>query len=289
MIKKNIDVSVLCANYNNAPYLNDFFESLLSSTVLPDEIIFIDDCSTDDSVVIVKYFQSKFHNLKLFCLSKNVGFANALNFGLNKISSNFTVRIDPDDIFHPERIERQINFLKSNPKIDILGSNITYFSRIISESIGSSNFPRNHKHIRDRYEKGYHGLVHGSIMIKTNILKDNRYNQETVPAEEYDLFSRLLKSGFLSYNLEESLTFVRIHNASASNNYPISTFEKISLLQKRYWGIEMSKYSFYRKYLMIYFYRKSLTNVLLKRYFFTLLSVILAPSLIINRIKKQFK
>ena len=84
MIKKNIGVSVLCANYNNAPYLNDFFESLLSSTVLPDEIIFIDDCSTDDSVVIVKYFQSKFHNLKLFCLSKNVGFANALNFGLNK-------------------------------------------------------------------------------------------------------------------------------------------------------------------------------------------------------------
>lgn len=287
MSKKNIPVSILCANYNNSPFLYDFFESILNSTVIPNEIIIVDDCSTDNSISIIQTYQAKFDNLRLFTLKKNIGFANALNFGLEKVATDYIVRIDPDDIFHTNRLKKQWEYLQENPKVDLVGSNVTYFSENVNNNVGSSNFPKDYHEIKSRYRQGYHGLVHGSVMIKSKILKEKRYFQDHVPAEEYDLFSRILTDGYVTSNLREELTFVRVHNSSATHNYPISTFKKICYLQQKHWGIEISTYNFYRKYLMIFFYRKSLTNSFLKQSFFRVLTASLAPDLIINRLKKR--
>jgi glycosyltransferase involved in cell wall biosynthesis len=287
MKKTKVSVSVLTANYNNSEFLRDFFDSILDSTFLPEEIIIVDDCSVDKSLDIIVEYQKIIENLKIIKLDSNVGFANALNIGLNHVTKNYILRIDPDDILDRFRIEKQWTFALNNPGIDIIGSNVCYFIGHIKNIIGTSNFPIETDKIIGRYKSGYHGLVHGSILIKSNILVENKYDQNQVPAEEYDLFSRLLTQGFLANNITESLTYVRIHNSSASFNYPLSTFIKIRRQQVIYWDKEISDFNFYRKYFMIKFYRKSLTNEVFFRYFYKFVAAIFAPELIINRIKNS--
>lgn len=276
--------TVLTANYNNGQYLIEFFKSILNSSLLPDEIVFVDDGSIDESVEIVNKYKNEFDNFIFIRSVTNNGFANALNIGLSYVTSDYILRIDPDDILHPKRIETQVNILKSNPKIDVLGSNVIYFGKNINEKLGTSNFPLLNEQIISRYSRGYHGLVHGSIIIKSEILKKVRYDQDFVPAEEYDLFSKILCNGYVAQNSAEYLTFVRIHFTSASYGYPISTFRKIVYLQSKHWGVQTTKLNFYRKYFMIYMYRKSLGAKGIDKLLYKLFVGMLAPNILVNRL-----
>ena len=89
--------------------------------------------------------------------------------------------------------------------------------------MGNSNFPQESEKIRKRFQKGEHGLLHGTVMGKTLIFKKHLYNQANVPAEDYDIFSRMIKDGAKAKSISENLTFVRIHQNSVSNTLPFST------------------------------------------------------------------
>lgn len=282
---KECNLSIVCANYNNELFLEDFFKSILQSTYLPQEIVIVDDCSTDDSLLIIEKYQEIFKNFKLIKLNKNIGFANALNKAIEYVTCKYILRIDPDDVLSLDRIEKQYNYMENNKQIDILGSNICYFHTNIDNCSNKSNFPTNHNEIVQRYLDGSHGLVHGGIIIKSLLLKDNQYRQSYVPAEEYDIFSRLLSKGFIAHNLTDILTFVRIHDASVSNNMPFSTVSKTFLLRKEIWNIDANKLYVYKEFIARNLYRNSLNKKGLQKIFLLILVSILKPKSLIKRIK----
>lgn len=279
------NITILCANYNNAPYLTEFFKSIYKSTSSVKEIVIVDDCSTDNSVNIIKSMMQEYNNILLIELDKNIGFANALNEGLKHSTGKYVLRIDPDDVMYPTRIEKQYEFMLQNPQIDILGSNVAYFKTSTDNIVGNSNFPETYEIIIDRYRNGTHGLVHGSVLMKKDILNKTIYRQEYVPAEEYDLFSRLLKHGYIAHNLLEPLTFVRIHNNSISNNLPYSTVAKTFFLKNQIWNLKTSKIFIWKEYLSRSFYRKGLSedNFITKLFYYAIASIF-NPSSFIKRI-----
>jgi len=255
---KNCSVSIVCANYNNGLFLDDFFKSILGSTYSPQEIIIVDDGSTDNSLEIIHYYENLFSNLKLIELKKNVGFANALNIAVENVTCEYILRIDPDDILSSVRIEMQYNYLIEHNEIDVLGSNVCYFHSIDSLCDRKSNFPVEHKDILNRYLDGSHGLVHGGVMIKSFLMKDNVYRQCNVPAEEYDIFSRLLFKKYIAHNLPDALTFVRVHDASVSDNMPFSTVKKTFDLRYEIWGVATNKLYVYKEFIARNLYRSAL-------------------------------
>ena len=285
-MNKICDLSIVCANYNNEEFLNDFFKSIIDSTFCASEIIIVDDCSTDNSLFIIKKYENNFKNIKVIKLNKNIGFANALNKAIEYVTCKYILRIDPDDILASDRIEKQYFFMENNKNIDILGSNICYFHGNVNNCSNQSNFPSTHEEILNRYLDGSHGLVHGGVMLKSSLLKDNKYRQSYVPAEEYDIFSRLLSKGFIAHNLDEILTYVRIHDTSVSNNMPFSTVEKTFLLRKEIWNISTNRLYLYKEFLARNIYRKSLNkNGMIKTFLLVLVSI-LKPKSLIKRIKK---
>lgn len=288
-MKDIADISILCANYNNGRYLNKFFNSIINSTYFVKEIIVVDDCSTDNSLEILENYSKALDNLVLIKLNKNVGFANALNEGIKYVTAKFILRIDPDDMLASDRIEKQYNFLLNNNDIDIVGSNICYFYNNFRDCKSKSNFPQNHNEIMQRYLDGSHGLVHGGVMIKSHLLKENLYRQEYVPAEEYDIFSRLLSTGFIAYNLDDILTFVRIHEKSVSNNMPFSTVKKTFLLRKEIWGIDTSSIYVYKEFIARNLYRNSLNKKGFIKFVILILVGILKPTSLLKRIMKYVK
>ena len=76
--KATVDVSMVIANFNNGRYLESFFQSIQNSTRMPREIIFVDDGSTDDSLVTARRASHALENLKIVELPKNLGFANCV-------------------------------------------------------------------------------------------------------------------------------------------------------------------------------------------------------------------
>ena len=101
----------------------EYFQSILGSSVFPSEVVFVDDGSTDDSVNITTQFITHNFNLKLVRLEEQVGFANALNIGLKVATSKYIMRLDTDDFICPDRIENQFDYLERNPEALITGKN----------------------------------------------------------------------------------------------------------------------------------------------------------------------
>lgn len=250
---KEVDVSIIAANYNNSKYLHDFFASISNSTYYPREIIFVDDCSTDDSVSIVNSLNIK--NLKLICLERNVGFSNALNIGVDNSSSKYILRVDPDDFNDPSRIKIQFEFLESNPQIDLVGSNSYFYNDRLKRVIGKTNLVNKHDDILKVLKTGQNAIGHGTIMCKSEVLKSNRFIQENYPAEEYDIFCRMILSGITCYNLNDCLLFYRIHGKSVSNKTPFSTFKKMNTLNKKYFRKRNNIFKVLRKYIFLKYYR----------------------------------
>ena len=206
-----------------------------------------------------------------------------LNIGIEYVNSKYILRVDPDDTIEPNRIKLQYEFLEKHTSIGCLGTNAKYFRG--ARVLNVSNFPLTHKEIRKRYLRGEHGVLHGTVMIRTSIFKKFKYRQEFVPAEDYDIFSRIIDSGILFSNIVEPLTNVRIHGNSVSNDLKFDTIIKTYLLRQYIFGISISAIKIRLYYLHMMFYRRFLFEGSSYRYIYLLLSVVFNPIKLLRRIK----
>lgn len=283
--QKTVNVSLVAANYNNGSFLSEFIQSILASTILPAQIIVVDDGSTDDSRQILREFEN-LPGATFIYSEKNEGFANALNKGIAAANAEYIMRADPDDILHPSRIEKQYSFLKSNPDLSGVGCNVEYFHSKTAIILNRSNFPVGPEEVQKAYMQGEHGLQHPTVMIKAAILKEYVYKQEQVPAEDYGLFARLIAHGYKFANLGEVLYSMRIHPSSASSRLKYETIQKTFILREELFGIRTSELRQKAYFYHIHFYRRYLLNrnFLLKGCYL-LLSIVFYPQKLIKRFK----
>lgn len=250
-----VDVSVVIANHNNQAYLTEFFESCLRSTVAPKEWIFVDDGSTDDSITIAKRYSSRLKNLRIVTFSENYGFANALNEGIDLAHGKFIARMDPDDILMPDRLKLQYSVLATNAS-DVVGCNAIYYLSDQRVDIGHTNFPNNHQTILNCFKRGELGVLHATVMAKASLFRKYRYSQENVPAEDYDVFSRMAQSGARFTNLSSLGIRYRVHQHSVSNHIRYSTIAKTYNLRDEIFGTRTGPLRVWMYFVYIWCYRR---------------------------------
>lgn len=283
-MKRKVDVSVLATNYNNGKYLKEFFESIINSTVEPKEIIIVDDGSTDNSTEIIKQYK-ELTNIKLFEFDKNKGRAAALNYGKKRCQCKYTLIIDPDDIVLQNRIEKQYFFMENNPKIDILGGNVTYFNSETSKKLYNSNFPITHKNIYKTFIKGENGVLQPTVIAKTEVLQNADYIQ-IAPGQDYVFFAGLAKKGCRFAALKEPVNLMRIHLRSVVSNINRGSIKNIFLHRDKIFNTKTSSIRIYFYYNYLFFYRKSmLNNQKGLKYLYLFLSIIFNPKKLIKRLK----
>lgn len=281
-----LDVSVVAANYNNALFLEDFFEAWKNSSTLPMELIFIDDGSQDNSLEIAYKYKREIPTLIILPLKKNQGFGNALNVGIKKSSCKYILRVDPDDIVFPERLLKQYEVLESG-KADVVGSNAIIFQSKTGKDIGLTNFPQDHIIISKVVHRGEHGVLHPTVMAKAELFKNNQYIQANVPAEDYDIFARMLISGAKFYNIKEPLLRYRIHQRSASNVLPFSTIEKTYRIRDELFSTKTHKLLVIWYFFHIKCYRKYLfSSNRIKGIFYLILASFLRFDKVVKKIFK---
>ena len=113
--------SVALCTFNGEKYVTDFLDSLLSQTILPDEVVIVDDCSTDLTLSILKAYEKAFAMIKVYPLEKNVGSIKAFQKAIQLTQFPRIFLADQDDIWEPLKIQLmsqvQLNPLDEVPSL----------------------------------------------------------------------------------------------------------------------------------------------------------------------------
>ena len=108
-------ISVLLPVYNGEKYLKECLSSILDQNFKKFELIIVDDCSSDDSLKVIRSFKDS--RIKVFRNRTNLGLSASLNVGLKKCKHNIISRIDQDDVMFPNRLSEIYSIFLDYPEI----------------------------------------------------------------------------------------------------------------------------------------------------------------------------
>jgi len=109
-MKENL-VSIVIPVYNAERFIKDTIESVIAQTYVEWELLLVDDCSTDNSQVIIESYMKEDSRIKYILLPENSGAAVARNTGINKAVGRFIAFIDSDDQWSENKLETQLRFM----------------------------------------------------------------------------------------------------------------------------------------------------------------------------------
>lgn len=137
-------VSVIVPSYNCGRFIADAIDSILKQTVLPEQIVIVDDGSTDETELVVRrYDDPRIQYIK----QTHAGLAAARNTGLNAARCEFVTFLHADDRWGPELIERLHGFIAEDPTVVCAFSNFVFFKhetgKIVSDQFQS--YPELHR------------------------------------------------------------------------------------------------------------------------------------------------
>ena len=232
-------VSIVLPVYNGDKYLAASLDSVFAQTYQNWELIIINDGSTDGSENVILQYQDK--RIKYLPNNGNKGIIFSLNRGLAESTGTYLARLDADDIALPSRIEKQVDFLSKNPEYVMCGS---YFQTIDSNGKFRKNvqFPDNNRDARS-FLLLHNCFCHSSVMMRTNIAKQLRYDDNFQVCEDYDLWCRISRKGKI-INLPVVTTLYRVHGNNISMRKSETMFRHVKIINERILddlGIEYSK------------------------------------------------
>lgn len=204
--------SVLMSLYikEQARFLHKCLESLARQTLKADEIVIVLDGP------ITKKLQDTLNNwrfdlpLKLLPQEHNQGLGIALNIGLKECSYEYVFRMDTDDICLESRFEKQLDYMLSHPKIDILGCYVEEFSKAPYDIKQIKKAPPAKK--VESYIKLRNPINHMGVLYKKNKILSIGGYKDLPFMEDYYLWIRAYANNLLIDNLQEPLVHARIGN-----------------------------------------------------------------------------
>ncbi len=222
--------------YNGEKHLDESVISVLNQTFTDFEFIIVNDCSTDNSLNIIKQYAEKDKRIILIENDKNIGLTKSLNKGLMLAKGEYIARMDSDDISLPYRLEKQYKYLEKNRRVFLLGTSVVMIDKNGKTSIKVAAITQEKK-IYDRLRKK-NTLVHPTIMFRNgfNIF----YREGFKYAQDYDLYLRLVSDGKIIHNLSEVLLYYRIDEKSISFSQ-MGTQKIYSMIANKYY-FERKKY-----------------------------------------------
>jgi len=216
-------VSVILPAFNAEAFIGDSIRSIINQTYSHIELIIVDDASTDKTLSIIKTFKTRYPSLiKIIQIKKNMnkGGDTCANMAIQLARGKYIARMDADDISHPKRIEKQVEFLTKNKDIFIVGASADVIDKN-GKIIGEKMMPDTHEKIYAQYMV-FHPMIHPSVLFRNKIVKRKDFYLSKYSANnDYYTFFNLISQGKKFANLSEKLLKYRIYG----NNNSLKTIK----------------------------------------------------------------
>ena len=204
----NPSLSVVMPVRNALPFLEESIKSILRQTLSDFEFVILDDASTDGSRELLRQWALHDRRIQLHESKTQLGLAGSSNAVIAKARAPIVARMDADDIAHPDRLLRQMNIMKGQPDVAVIGTlcnGIDASGRVVRP--------------RDRWrllrQSNYVPFPHGSAMFRREVFDQVGGYREIVNAEDQDLFSRMALRGRV-LTLPDVLYSYRYHSSNAT-------------------------------------------------------------------------
>ena len=201
-------VSVIINCHNGEKYLSKCVKSVSNQTYKNWEIVFWDNCSTDNSKKIVKSFKDK--RIKYFKNNIFTSLYAARNLAIKKTKGDYVAFLDTDDWWHKKKLQKQIDLIKlsNDPKIIYSNVYIVQQNKGVKRLFQKGDLPSGS--ITQKLLNDYKvGLL--TILVKKEIFKKANFNENYNIIGDFDFILRLsIKTKF--FCVQEPLAFYRIHD-----------------------------------------------------------------------------
>lgn len=227
---ESIDVLITVYHRINPSDLTWALASIHQQTTQPvHTVIVLDGPVGEELQGVVERYQHLHEHTRIVRLAENRGSAAASNAGLQHCTSTWVARLDADDIARPDRLEKQMSFLRAHPDADAVGTALAEFDdgdlppvpladfainldRVAEYATATRALPRTPEAIRKAVTWNS-PINHPSAIIRTSAVRALGGYQHVPFMEDYDLWARLIASGYTLYNMPEGLTYFRSSEA----------------------------------------------------------------------------
>lgn len=231
------EISVIMPVHNGEKYLREAIKSVLTQTFSDFELIIIDDGSTDFTADIIKSIDD--NRIVYLKNNQNIGISDTLNKGILESKGKYIARMDADDISLPTRFEKQIDFLKANPEVSVLGCAVEIFGE------GLKSYVRTFSESSDKIKVDMlfsTPFAHPSLMFRRDVFNQDLYDGNFNGLEDYELWIRLSKKHNMA-TLSETLFKYRIHLSQVTQNPTEKYISRLRQLKKQQMDSILSEYT----------------------------------------------
>lgn len=206
-------VSVIMPVYNAQRYIDQSLASIFAQTYNHMEIVMVDDCSNDRSAAVITEHQKNHPEIIYHLQEQNLGAGHARNKALELASGRYVAFLDSDDVWLPDKIERQIALMKEKK---------TPFCYAAVEMIGENN--ERIKPKRDIRETcDYRYLLRNTIIATSSVVIDRVMTGDfrmhlRRGGQDYATWLKLLRGGIVAHGINEALVRYRLVGNSLSSN-----------------------------------------------------------------------
>jgi glycosyltransferase involved in cell wall biosynthesis len=206
-------ITAIMPVYNGGDALVQAVGSVLAQTQTDFELIVVDDCSTDNCCGFLDRLADP--RVKVVRNHSNLGAAASRNRAIGLAAGQYVAIVDADDISLPHRFSTQTAFLKAHPDVDLVAGGSQPFNG--HRPLGRSTHPiSSHAGLSLGLRYGS-SIVHSTVMIRRATLRDvGGYRTEFEPAEDYDMYYRLLIRGRRFSALTDVVLMYRVHELGIS-------------------------------------------------------------------------
>lgn len=216
-------ISVVIPTFNRGNTIAGAVKSVLTQTYSELEVIVVDDCSTDDTELVLSKINDS--RLKYIKLLENKGANFARNKGIDVSKGQYIAFQDSDDIWKKDKLQKQYSFMKQG------AYDVSFTSMMQHHKQKNIKFPKiNDKQKRNLLNRVLYGNIMSTqtIMAKKSILRKEKFDPTIERFQDWDLAIRLLQNYEVGF-LDESLVdvFISEDSISKSNEKAIRSLEKI--------------------------------------------------------------
>lgn len=231
-------VSVIIPAYNVERYIGTCLRSMLDQTYVHQEILVVNDAATDNTLSVIKSFTDP--RIRIIENETNLGLAASVNKAIQQAKGLYIARMDADDVAHPQRLQKQVEFLEQHADVSIVGTAM--------QSIGYSNylheFPETHEACKPHLLFNV-CFGHPSVLVRKSVFDnpENLYHEDLRQySEEYELWCRLVDKIRFA-NLPEALLEYRTFEPAEKNDAEQKRKENSFTIRKNFIAAQLGEQS----------------------------------------------
>jgi teichuronic acid biosynthesis glycosyltransferase TuaG len=205
-------VSVITPAYNASAFIAECIRSVQAQAHSNWEHVIVDDCSSDDTRAIVERFQASDPKVRLIPNQSNLGVAETRNRAIAEAGGQFVAFLDSDDLWLPEKLERQLAFMKATGA----ALSFTAYRRITED--GTRQGEMIHVPPQVSYTDLLKNTSIGCLTVMLDRHQTGPVKMEKIKHEDYVLWLSLLRQGLVAHGLDEDLARYRVVKSSITSN-----------------------------------------------------------------------